>query len=295
MSRLRRAGFTLIELLVVIAIIAILIALLVPAVQKVREAASRTECAHHLRQVGIALHNYHDTYLRFPPSWGPGAAIPYYENLNTAQSNATGEKGDTWLRHILQFVEQGNVKNEKALIAVYNCPQDPRYLTGMFSTSDQHGYTSYLAVPGYDFGSSDGIMYKKSKVRLTTIPDGSSNTLLAAERPPLIREPGLGWGWYDSDYQYDAVIGLKTTSNLVPDEGPCTMPQFYGPGPVSAGSNKYIGKADNCDVNHPFSFHQGGAHFLFGDGAVRFVTYSASALMPAFATRNGGEPATTLD
>src|SRR3954471_3241575 len=171
-------GFTLIELLVVIAIIAILIALLVPAVQKVREAAARNQCQNNLKQIAIGLHNYHDTLLPFPPSWGPGAPMPYYENMTTAQSQATGEKGDTWLRHILPFVEQGNVKNEKALIPVYNCPQDPRYLAGMFSNSDGHGYTSYLAVPGYDFGSTDGIMYKKSKTRLATIGDGSSNTLL---------------------------------------------------------------------------------------------------------------------
>ena len=287
----RRIGFTLIELLVVIAVIAILIALLVPAVQKVRAAAARTECANNLRQIGIALHNYHDTYRHFPPSWGPGAPLPHYERIRTDPLY----KGDTWLRHILPYVEQGSIADQRALIRVYNCPQDPRFLDGLYNPHDNHGYASFMAVVGYDFGGTEGVLYKNSKVRLATVTDGASNTLLAAERPPLLSGPSWGWGWYDSDHEEDATIGMKTTKTLQ-YTGPCVAPQFFGPGARSADGNSYIGgQPNNCDANHPFSFHDGGAHFLLGDGAVKFITYAASAVLVDFATRNGGEVPGNID
>src|SRR5689334_14742836 len=91
-----RSAFTLIELLVVIAIIAILIALLVPAVQKVRASAARTQCQNNMRQLGIALHSYHDNYKGFPPCVGPGAPTPNPINSGT----------DSWHRHILPYIEQ---------------------------------------------------------------------------------------------------------------------------------------------------------------------------------------------
>jgi prepilin-type N-terminal cleavage/methylation domain-containing protein/prepilin-type processing-associated H-X9-DG protein len=287
----RRNGFTLIELLVVIAVIAILIALLVPAVQKVRSAASRLECSHHLRQVGIALHNYHDTYKRFPPAVGPGASVPHYEN--DPDPNRRG--ADSWMRHILPYIEQAQAKTEQYIFRVYNCPQDPRFLGGLYNPVDNHGYASFLAVEGYSIGDTQGIMYKNSKTKLATIADGTSNTLLAAERPPLIQGPSWGWGWWDSWDEGDVSIGLKNMT-VLQFSGSCPTPQYYGPGPISADGNNYLGSPNgNCDANHPFSFHQGGAHFLFGDGSVRFVTYSASALLPAFATRSGGEAVTSLD
>src|SRR5437870_1898545 len=114
--RSRHSGFTLIELLVVIAVIGILVAMLVPAVQKVRAASMRAECTNNLRQVGVALHNYHDSRAHFPPALGAGAPVPHYE-LDPAY------KVDTWLRHILPFIEQAEVKTEELVFQVYNCPQ----------------------------------------------------------------------------------------------------------------------------------------------------------------------------
>ena len=102
----RRSGFTLIELLVVIAIIGVLIALLLPAVQKVREAANRTQCLNNMKQMGLALHNYHDTFKRFPPSSDNGLR-PYRLGHNTGYTPYW-----SWMAYILPFIEQDNAWNQ---------------------------------------------------------------------------------------------------------------------------------------------------------------------------------------
>ena len=107
MSRLRRA-FTLIELLVVIAIIAILIALLVPAVQKVREAAARTQCINNMKQIGLALHSYHDSTKVLPP--GAAADMAPWKTPSTA---GDADWGSSWMVFILPFIDQGNVGNSQ--------------------------------------------------------------------------------------------------------------------------------------------------------------------------------------
>src|ERR1035438_6111572 len=134
-SAMNRLGFTLIELFVVIAIIAILIALLVPAVQKVREAAARTQCTNNLKQIGLALHSYHGTYKQFPAGYVDGNANP-----SSTPDNDVGP-GWGWASFLLPYLEQGSVFNQinfnvgvgigvnvqvsQTQLAVFQCSSDP--------------------------------------------------------------------------------------------------------------------------------------------------------------------------
>ena len=291
----RRRGFTLIELLVVIAIMAILIALLVPAVQNVRGAASRTECVNNVKQIGLALHAYHDTYKRFPPAIGPGAAMsPTGTAAPSGGPRALVKGEETWHRHILPYIEQTRAGWDNVL-QVYACTSDPRYWRGLYSKLDGHGYTSYLAVNGHSIYGSEGVMYQNSKTRIEKIRDGSSNTVMVAERPPNLLGINWGWGWWDSWDMGDVSIGLKNSTVLwtptTTTASACPTPQFFGPGAVTATDNGYLGGPGNanCHTNHPWSFHSSGAHFLFADGSVRFITYNASLILPDLGTREGGE------
>jgi prepilin-type N-terminal cleavage/methylation domain-containing protein len=192
----QRRGFTLIELLVVIAIIAILIALLLPAVQQAREAARRTQCKNNLKQLGLALHNYHDVYGRFPSSavwgvhWGNNIYGPYHH---------------TWLTALLPYVDQQPLYNTvnynlrawdqphtKQQLAVLSCPSDG---SGIVPIRDTWGIatTSYAGCNGYDWwsrgmhqggpgsGVSGGVFDPQAFVPIGQITDGTSNTIAVGE------------------------------------------------------------------------------------------------------------------
>jgi len=204
-----RSAFTLIELLVVIAIIAILIALLLPAVQQAREAARRTQCKNNLKQIGLALHNYHDTFNTFPQCvyWG---YAPPGTNLQTAA------RGATWITMILPYIEQANLYaginfsapifgqtvGGKAVQSVrlsgFECPSDPGFGGG----GNRHnlGWTNYVGTEGYDWwarpGSTlTGAFELNQHTRMGMITDGTSNTLMVVECStrgfePLPGQPG---------------------------------------------------------------------------------------------------------
>jgi prepilin-type N-terminal cleavage/methylation domain-containing protein len=189
-----RKAFTLIELLVVIAIIAILISLLVPAVQKVREAAGRLQCVNNLKQIGLAMHSYHGTYKRLPPGYSANVAYP------------STSPGWGWPAFILPYLDQGNVFNQinfqqpvqnqaviQTMLPVFLCPADilpPGPFTivnGSLSTLAQAAPSSYAASVGDDSSEIDaptgnGIFYRNSQTRLTDITDGTSNTVMAGDR-----------------------------------------------------------------------------------------------------------------
>ena len=282
----RRGGFTLIELLVVIAIIAVLIGLLLPAVQKVRAAAARAQCANNLKQIGLALHNYHDSYGRLPAPRGAHIA-PTYE--------FTEFRG--WMCEILPDVEQDNLArdvytnpwytgffaNFNKPVNNYLCPSDLRNLRNV--PNGNGALTSYLGVSGSDndvnaqfHGPTNGMFdVSSSGVPLTDVTDGTSNTLMVGERPPTANL-FLGW-WGASDY--DTLLSTRQLYGDPFGAPGCVLPGLYGPGSLQGPCNG--------DGNDFWSFHAGGANWLFGDGAVRFLPYSASAMTIPLGSRNGGE------
>lgn len=296
MAPLSRRGFTLVELLVVIAIIAILIGLLVPAVQEVRASAARTHCQNNMKQLGLAAHNYHDTFRVLPPAVGPGAPQPNPLNYTTYNGQMTNM--DPWLRHILGYVERQN-STESTIVTIYACPADPLYWEGFLdpSATPYHALTSYLAVSGHNIytasntAAQQGVMIEYQRLPISKILDGTSNTLLIAERPFFKGQPILGstwaWGWWDSYDAGDVSIGLKNSDILyLTDPVPCATPMYFDPGP----SFIHTGVAEEqCHANHPWSYHRGGANFVLADGSVRFFSHAARLILVDMSTKSGNE------
>jgi prepilin-type N-terminal cleavage/methylation domain-containing protein/prepilin-type processing-associated H-X9-DG protein len=283
-------GFTLLELLVILAIIGILIALLLPAVQKVREAASRAQCRSNLRQIGLALHGYHGVYGVLPPG---------VENVSSDYPLMS------WHTRLLPFLEQQarwqlaledyarnpNFFNPphadlSVVLPVYACPSTAQTLHTVIYTGVPVALTAYLGNEGINLKQPNGVLYLDSAVRLADVTDGTSNTLAAGERPPS-PDNAFG-GWYAGAGQYgtgsaDLVLGVLEKNFWYSD---CpTGPYTYGPG--------RLGNA--CDTFHFWSMHPGGAHFLLLDGSVHFLAYSEAPLLPALATRAGGEAVSLTD
>jgi prepilin-type processing-associated H-X9-DG protein/prepilin-type N-terminal cleavage/methylation domain-containing protein len=287
-----RRTFTLIELLVVIALISILIGLLLPAVQKVRDAAARLQCMNNLKQIGLSAHQYHDTRKVFP------AGMSF-------QKNRAPLLYATWLTQLLPYVEQQPLWTASlaayrqsprpflnpphvglsTVIPVFVCPSDSRADQVQIAQREKIpvAFTSYLGVEGKDVSTLDGVLFRDSNVRVADITDGTSNTLLAGERPPST-DFQYGW-WYAGAGQrftgsLDSVLGVQEKNLLPVTAGSCPPGVYsFGPGSVS----------NQCDMFHFWSLHSGGANFLFADGSVHFLPYSVAPLMPALASRNGGE------
>jgi prepilin-type N-terminal cleavage/methylation domain-containing protein/prepilin-type processing-associated H-X9-DG protein len=288
MSRcVRRPAFTLIELLVVIAIIAVLIGLLLPAVQKVREASMRAKCQNNLKQIGIALHNYQEQMGQFPMAvFPPGTTVDSRGNYQNS----------TWLGLLKPSIEQQTQISEQS-INVYQCPSDPRgpIVYGNQFGLGTYGLTWYAATRSSRDFNSDGVISSAVNHgrKPADISDGLSNTIVVIERPP---GSDLYWGWWDYPSDFDTLTsGVTVRYYVYSDTGgflggqACKFPALMG-----QTADVY----NSCSFNAPYSPHQGGANTLFTDGSVRFMTYAGSqtvvsngkTLIEALITINGNEP-----
>jgi prepilin-type N-terminal cleavage/methylation domain-containing protein len=309
----RRRGLTLIELLVVIAIIAVLIGLLLPAVQKVRAAASRVQCLNYLKQLAVAAHNYHDATGKFPT----GARLPVYVGIRpTGGTNVWVEllpyfEQDSLYKKWDQEDNRNNVRGlrtatQAQVIKILLCPSDPLPETVMEFAKDPadltpapdwslgfHGMSSFGGNAGLRSVLSsnmtrDGIFFSDSICGVKDITDGVSNTFLFGERyhldPEFDRQqPGLWPGitplggvgrWsYVADLRANSQVTLSTP-----------VPINYQ---VPPGGGRPALEDRVCAFG---SGHPVGANFAFADTSVRFLRDSTMlSVLRALSTRAGGE------
>jgi prepilin-type processing-associated H-X9-DG protein/prepilin-type N-terminal cleavage/methylation domain-containing protein len=283
-----RSAFSLIELLVVLGLIGMLISLLLPAVQSLRGAATRAMCANNIKQLALALHNYHAAHGYLPPramrgdSSSPQAflswralILPYIEQESLWQRSveACRQTSDTY--------KNPPHTGYTAVLPVLVCPNDSRLLVPLTTPrGDYVAFSSYLGVAGAPWGK--GALGGAPGPTLNDFLDGTGSTLLIGERPP---PASLQAGqWYSVNWIREP-LGGPNSIMFIPgakesfDLECTTANTMFGPGEIR----------NPCDRYHFWSLHRGGANFAFADGSVRFLPYSASKIMPALATRAGGE------
>lgn len=292
-----KRAFTLVELLVVIAIIGVLIALLLPAVQQAREAARRSQCRNNMKQMGLALHNYHGTYGSFPPST---VRAPY-----TVASGWFGKPGWGWGALILPFVEQSGlhdalgvtvnqlqyyntvpnmVQLTQTKLDVYLCPSSPipdlnaKFKKDAFAAEDVPASSNYKGVfgtnnegatsggpadcpsgwyRGYCFNAEDGVFGGGSKVKFRDITDGTSNTLAIGE----VTYGDLGDG---IDRMASVWVGMYNGSGWSGNDQVVRVTQESI---KNTTARRLFGTFRNAYSSH----HPGGVQFLMGDGSVQFL------------------------
>lgn len=298
--RASRHGFTLVELLVVIAIIGILVALLLPAVQAARESARRMSCSNNMKQVALALHNYHDSYKVFPPGslrpvgtgyyWGMMMfTLPFMEqdaahdSVDFNQVGATQHCG----QYLIALQAAGSTDPGSLKMNILACPSDPNSGEEKDSLADPNAgdvgllyHTNYLGMGGSNDANitstfngcngltwtGNGVFYRFSSTNFAAVTDGTSSTIMIGERG-IPRD--LGWGW--------PICGGNECEHYVSS----TLGLFKG---------NYEPAEYFIHVQHLWSLHPGGAYVGLTDGSVRFLPYSMDYnTYLALSTRAGGE------
>jgi prepilin-type N-terminal cleavage/methylation domain-containing protein/prepilin-type processing-associated H-X9-DG protein len=293
-----RHAFTLIELLVVIAIIAVLVGLLLPAVQKVREAANRIKCKNNLKQLGLALHNYHGRIGYFPPGY----------QTKVASDNSDLGPGWGWATFLLDDLEQGNVSKTIRFdlqisdpanatvrvlgLPIFVCPSEIK--TGTFTVVDADGKPvvdvargSYVAMNGVlgvtsDAWDNNGAFIRNRHLRIADISDGLSNTLFVGERATNM----------SSTTWTGAVTNGVVPAQRYPDPLDRLSNAEGAPALVLAhGSRDHLPNNPLVfDADATSSYHISGVNFLFGDGSVQSISNTINGtVFEALLTRAGGE------
>ncbi len=293
-------AFTLIELLVVIAIIAILIALLLPAVQQAREAARRTQCKNHLKQIGLALHNYHDSHKVFPPGQMNGIGTDI-NSLGFPYAPQAGAR-TCWMQQILPYIDQAPLYNsynwatigygccagpagdpmnamKQAIVPTLNCPSDPtspkRITLGTTSPPSAQGFHgNYVTCYGRGVFlrppssapvvANRGLFWPLSASQIRDATDGTSNTLMGSEI--IVVEDGPNHdlrGRYYNTWEGNVLFSTEWGPNTtVADVSSYCNNVVFAPCVVS-GANA---------AQYARSYHEGGVHALVADGSVRFAS-----------------------
>lgn len=315
--RRHRWGVSLVEILVTLSISSMLLAMLMPAVQKVRGAANRLACQSKLRQIGLAVHHYESTLGHLPPAFrhrGPSTSdpnlqwpiliAPYLELEATARMSTEDYQ---------KFPDPIYPNPHRGLsipLQSFSCPSDPRTaapweVTFVYSLAKpkptlvtiQVALNSYLGNGGAYSKQRDGVIVADGQLTLVNIADGTSNTLMFGERPPptnlIYAWVYVGWGATgpNGNGELSSVIGvLDPNPYLVRSgsSGPC------GPGPFPYRQPE-LNATPDCAMFQYWSLHGGGANFAFCDGSVRFLAYSADPILAALATRAGSEVVTIPD
>jgi prepilin-type N-terminal cleavage/methylation domain-containing protein len=313
---MRRRGFTLIELLVVIAIIAILIGLLVPAVQKVRDAAARTQCLNNLKQIGVSMHNFHDAYKKLPPQTARNgnsccygtwqmAILPFVEQ--SAMWNNYVNFGNT-IPNGPTYEQQSNLLITSQRLAIFTCPADtpnaPKSGTyqGVTYNITQHNYLVNVGNIDYAQGGDGklpdqpaGLVFggapfaRNAQFRLTDIIDGTSNTLMAAEINIGQGQDFRGLTWWAEGSGFTT---YRTPNSRVFDYisngngAPGCVPTSVNPMNADCQSRK----TPNWNVFTARSRHAAGVNVVLCDGSCRFVANEISwTTWQALGTARGGE------